>query len=846
MRQIFKIVFIFLLAFTLEGAVISGTVACRMSDKALSGALVVLESPDNDDFKMESLSDESGFFEIRNVPPGRYKIAALKEGFYSNSLFDFIAEKEKSYVVNIKLLSQRGKWNAEYCFMIGGIEVKSIEREVIPEEMTTVRRIESGEIEHLQADNLGDVLTLIPGIEKSKQLGLASKQSIGIRKIGSGDLDVSGLQTFGTTIIVDGNEINNDAVITGMTASQTGGIDMRMIPADNISSVEVISGIPSVEYGNFADGVIKVETKSNTIHSRVRARYNPDTKGVNFSSGNKIGEGMLDYHANYAFSERDKRKTGDEYHRFYFNAGYKQQDEKRPFNYSLHGSYTRTLDDEKPTDAYQNTRWNHGFLSTGTFRWNYKADEKIKYDGTMNIDLNRKDNYRSKYVADQIDTVYGYIGEMREEGKEWDATFKMKREKTYKTRKKLTLKNMLGLDLNYQINTGSGFHLDSIYNYYGAYSKQRSYRFDDYPGFLKLSLYGEFNGKWKQRERSYEFMAGLRYDAINVKGFDFGIGDSYLHILEAPQGEFLSPRLASRIQLAKGLYWRMGAGRSIKAVSMAQLYRKPAYVKTPTDSGWVEISYNQENRNLKSYYSDKAESSLDWKVNDFIGMTLTAYYAKNRNQPSTVTYPTGYEINPDTVTSLTWSRYENVSYEDNSGLEFSLQTKRIYDLKFVFTATYRTVLNGLTNLTYASRYDTSWQELWYPSRERWQEKIILGQQTSYINQRLGVWITVDLQYIPYDTRKNIYHSKSEMAEIDGHYVEYFQGMSEWYDNELYKYGQRWMINARISKSLGVNSELSFYVNNLLDDRGWWEDPYFGSIRPMNPPIYFGLELSTQW
>ncbi|HDR05563.1 MAG TPA: hypothetical protein ENN84_10035, partial [Candidatus Marinimicrobia bacterium] len=777
---------------------------------------------------------------------GRYKLAAIKEGFYSNSLFDFIVEEGQTYEVKIKLLSQKGRWNAEYCFMIGGIEVKSLEREVIPEEMTTVRRIESGEIEHLQADNLGDVLTLIPGIEKSKQLGLASRQSIGIRKIGSGDLDVTGLQTFGTTIIVDGNEINNDAVITAMTASETGGIDMRMIPADNISSVEVISGIPSVEYGNFADGVIKVETKSNTIRKRLRARYNPDTKGANFSSGHKLGDGMLDYHANYAFSERDKRKTGDEYHRFYFNAGYKIDDEKKPFNYSFNGSYTRTLDDEKPTDIYQMQSWNHGFLSTGTFRWNYKAGKNVKYDGTMNLDLNRKDIYKSKYVPDQIDTVFGYIGEMREEGKEWDATFKMKREKTRKNEHGHTLKNMLGIDLNYQVNTGSGFHLDSIYNYYGAYSTQRSYRFDDYPGFFKLAIYGETNRSWKHNGKSYELMTGLRYDAVNVKGFDFAAKAPHFSILDAPQGQFLSPRLASRVQIAKNFYWRTGVGRSIKAVSMAQLYRKPAYVKTPTDSGWVEISYNQENRQLKSYYSDKAESSLDWKPTDYLGMSLTAYYTQNTNQPTGVSYPVGYETNPDTITSLTWSRYENVSNEKNSGLEFSLQTKRIYNLKFVFTATYRTVLNSKARRIYATRYDTSWQELWYPAADRWQEKIILGQQTSYINQRLGVWITVDLQYIPYDTRKNIYHSKSKIAEIDGHNVEYFQGMSYWYDAELYKYGQRWIINARISKSLGLNSELSFYVNNLLDDRGWWQDPYYGSIRAMNAPIYFGLELSVQW
>src|SRR6056297_1517758 len=121
--------------------------------------------------------------------------------------------------------------------------------------LRTSPKISSGEIEHLQATSLGDVLNLVPGIEKSQNPGLSKQSLVGIRSV-----TVSGtqglLESFGSTVIVDGNEISSGANAMGSGRS---GVDLRTIPADNIESVEVISGIPSAEYGNFSNGVIKVK-----------------------------------------------------------------------------------------------------------------------------------------------------------------------------------------------------------------------------------------------------------------------------------------------------------------------------------------------------------------------------------------------------------------------------------------------------------------------------------------------------------------------------------------------------------------------------------------------------------
>ncbi|MDK2977164.1 MAG: hypothetical protein PWP06_1639 [Candidatus Marinimicrobia bacterium] len=826
---------------------IRGKVICHMDKSVIPEALIVLEDPKDDTFQMETMSDKEGFFMFRNVPPGRYKLAALKEGFYNNSLFDFDVLPDQSYDVTIRLINQKGRWNSEYCFMIGGIEVKAVEKDVIQSEMVTTRRIDSGEIDHLQADNLGDVLTLVPGVEKSRQIGLSSDQSIGIRKVANSYTTLYGNETFGTTVMVDGNVINNDAMITGINSSLASGIDLRTIPADDIESVEVITGIPSVEYSNFADGVIKVNTKRGQVRSRLKGKFNPDTKGASFSSGLKVPfGGTLDYHVNYAYSERNIRKEGDEYHRFYLSAAYSGDALDKKLDYVLKGSYTRSLDDEKPTDANKVGRHSHDYRTTGGLILKYKPDSQLVYSNYFNVDMNRKNNYRSRWVNDQIDTVYGYIGELWEDGREWDINYKLLRDKTVKHKNGNEAGTLYGLEFSYQKNTGSGVHLDSIYNYYGAYSTRRSYSFDDYPGFPKFSIYGERNWKWNVRDRSVEMMLGLRYDAINIRGLDIHADNDGISFLNARQGEFLSPRFNTRIELADGLFWRLGAGRSVKSISLSHVYRNSAYVQTFIDSQWVEVEYKQQNPDLKSYYTDKLETSLDWKATDWLGLSLTAYYQESKDQPSTVAYPAGYEINPDTLTSLTYSLMENTAWSKDSGIEFSLNTKRIKNLKFVFNATYRYSLRGEEGRYYDSSVDTSWEEIWAPNPETWKHKIILGQQTSYINQRLGVWLTVDLQYIPFDQKRTVYKSNSIETVLEGHPVTLYQGMTYWYDAERWEYGDHWVLNARLSKSVGQNTEVSLYVNNVFDDPGLWIDPFRGSIYELNVPIYYGLEVSTQW
>ena len=43
--------------------------------------------------------------------------------------------------------------------------------------------------------------------------------------------------------------------------SETKGAGLRNISSSNIESVEIITGIPSVEYGDLSNGIVKINTR---------------------------------------------------------------------------------------------------------------------------------------------------------------------------------------------------------------------------------------------------------------------------------------------------------------------------------------------------------------------------------------------------------------------------------------------------------------------------------------------------------------------------------------------------------------------------------------------------------
>ncbi len=865
-----KIILLLFLPLMLLASEISGEISSCLSRDPLDQSLIKLIDMSDGKVILTVIADKNGKYYMGHVKPGTYQLEASKPGFYKNILFDFKVEPQRSYECNIDLLEKtkqhrrkhgmhrRGrhrKEDSDYCFMIGSIEVKSHGEELIPEEAVTTRKISSGEIEHMQATNLGDVLNLIPGVEKTQNPGLSKQSYAGIRSVSLKGSE-GFIESYGTSIVVDGNAISTAADL-GMSGRS--GVDLRTIPADNIESVEVITGIPSAEYGNFSNGLIKVKTKSGYMVNKVKGKINPDTKTASYSGGHKFTENYIDYHLNYGFSERDLREEGDEYHRIYGKLAYSHpfMDEKLSTRTQL--TYTRTLDSDAPFGIYNMRNYNEGYKTSGLINLEYDPNDDENYTGLISLNVNRRKEFKEKFVSDQVfipesmsveyegkilsdTTLAGYVGKHKNLG------YELNLNGNFKYSRKLTLANTdhsfaVGLNSKYDTNIGDGVVLDEFWNYYGIASDRRSYAYDDYSGLFQHSLFVQDRLSGKLLDRRYNLSLGLRYSVFNPEGIDFSKG-----IFDDRNGEFLSPRINFQYFLADGLRFRIGAGQSVQATSLSYMYRGPAYFEyVNEDSVLVEDVEFQKNPELQSYVTEKYEASIDWKPIDLIGFSLTGYYSHIDNRPSSRGYPFGYKVNPDTITAKGYSIYENLGWKDYYGLEFTLRTKRIKNLQFNMNITYRYSETGKRKTVYDNKPNADYGETpWYKPASNWREKIVVDYQLNYVSQRLGAWITLDVQQVPLEHKKTEYQSASYIRKINEDEYLFYQGMNNWWDKELFDYSNHWLFNLRITKSLTRKSELSLYINNLFDDRALWEDPYSDWDKELNPEIYYGLEVSTQW
>ncbi|MCK9305250.1 MAG: TonB-dependent receptor, partial [Bacteroidales bacterium] len=102
--------------------------------------------------------------------------------------------------------------------------------------MSTSTKMDRQAIDHLQVINPTDIMSLMPG-GKTVNPNLMTQSIFTLR---GGD----GNGSFGTAVEVDGVRLSSNSSMTGLS-----GVDTRNLSASNFESVEVITGVPSVEYG---------------------------------------------------------------------------------------------------------------------------------------------------------------------------------------------------------------------------------------------------------------------------------------------------------------------------------------------------------------------------------------------------------------------------------------------------------------------------------------------------------------------------------------------------------------------------------------------------------------------
>ena len=190
-------------------------------------------------------------------------------------------------------------------------------------------------IRHIQPKSLADMLQLMPG-SLTANPSLNNLAQAYVREI-----DGNNNNAMGTAVIVDGTPISNDGNLqvlsptrngnasatetNGMAAQTTAGrgADLRTVSSDNIESIEVIRGIPSVEYGNLTSGVVIVKTKAGRTPWEVKFKTDPFSKMAYVGKGFGLqGGGSLNVGLDWSQSYADQRKHYQGYDRITATVGY--------------------------------------------------------------------------------------------------------------------------------------------------------------------------------------------------------------------------------------------------------------------------------------------------------------------------------------------------------------------------------------------------------------------------------------------------------------------------------------------------------------------------------------------
>ena len=234
---------------------------------------------------------------------------------------------------------------------------------------TSSSKIGREAIAHIQPSSIADLMELIPG-GRATDPSFGAPQEIRLREAAPSSSANYATSALGTQIQVDGIPISNDANLQYSTsygsiqeyANVNRGVDTRAISTDDIESVEIVRGIPSVEYGDLTSGLVKVKRREGGRD--LTARFKADMSSKLFSVGKgfeRKGRGdaertTLNINADYLTAASDPRNPRQSYQRLTGSVRFGRHWQGSAYRYSAGGSldYTGSFDNKKSDQDLDN------------------------------------------------------------------------------------------------------------------------------------------------------------------------------------------------------------------------------------------------------------------------------------------------------------------------------------------------------------------------------------------------------------------------------------------------------------------------------------------------------------
>ena len=629
------------------------------------------------DYGMGATTTDDGLFSLDNVPTGKTR---MQVQFVGKLPIDTLVNVSRNMKLDFTLKNEDFKLEEVVVTATNSQAGKS-----------TASNISRQAMDHLQATSLNDLLALMPG-GISQNSDLSSSQQINIRQIASNSSGEQALNALGTAIIRDGAPVSNNSNLSAMSptvsggasalgggASPSGGVDVRSISTENIESVEIIRGIPSVEYGDLTSGAVIVNTKAGREPLRVKAKANPNVYQVSMGTGYELGKdkGAVNVSADYAYNTSDPKATYQHYQRatgkvMYSNAFFNHKLRSNTSFDFIYGKDTREKnpDDESTQTTSEGQDVGFRLNTNGTWSINKGWLQNIRYvlsgsytdkqsfyetaygSASAPYSMTTTDgailsNFAGQHIFDaegnQI-TNFGsedaknyavflpssYIGHYEIDSREVNAFGKLTAT-LFKQSGKVNNRILLGADFKTDGNVGKGKTFDPTAPPLRSNSnKNSSYRprpYKDIPFIHQFGLFVEENFTWSMGERDLRIQAGMRFDHASKVESTW------------------SPRFNASFDLIpRALTLSGGYGITAKMPTLLYLYPEKAYFeyvninelaneKIPENERLFMTTtkvYDTENRNLKVSKNHKAEIGLRLNVGK-VSASVTAFQERLKN-----------------------------------------------------------------------------------------------------------------------------------------------------------------------------------------------------------------------
>lgn len=595
-------------------------------------------------FSLGDITDKEGRFTITNIPSGTYFITTKCLG-YTDSRTKVVIDRDiKGISIQI----------SEQTLSLKEVVVTA-ERKA-SESINSSYTLNNTALEHMQSTSIYDALSLLPGEQSSKYKSLTSaKQIISLR----GDRLEIGNPAFGSVTEIDGVRLSTNSYY------DTSGYDLRNLGNNNVERIEVISGVPSVEYGDLTNGIVKIFTRKGKSPYHFNMSIRPNTQVYSVSKGLDMGKsrGIINLSYEYGKSISDIASPYTSYTRNsfglkYSNTSHFASGRNMSYNMTLNGNFG-LQDSKSDPDAFKDTyskakdnllisslsldcNVNSVFLSNIKLGADFSFADRIaeakinkssssaypaihtmddgyyvasKYgesDKIPNIILLQPGYWYTTSFLDDKPLNCSFYGKLRWEHKLWNIHSSL----------------LAGTEFRVAGNNGQGLYYSDI----SLAPDWREYRYDELPFVYNISSYMEEVLKWGVRNSYITVSLGLRYDTTVIPKSEYSNVGSF------------SPRLNARYNFTndnnnffKGGSIRLGWGKAFKLPSFEILYPKASYsdrlvFTAPTlNDGSTYYAYHTKvskpiyNENLKWQSNILRDIGLDLRFKGF-SISLSAFY----------------------------------------------------------------------------------------------------------------------------------------------------------------------------------------------------------------------------